>query len=508
MIKKNKNLIKKQPVVVLVGHIDHGKSSILQKIRDFKITEKETGGITQHIGAYEIKEKEQGITFIDTPGHEAFSAMRMRGAKVADIAILVIAADQGIKPQTKEAISHIKKAEIPMIVAINKIDKPSAGPERIKDELSRHDVLVEQRGGKVPSIEVSAETGKGIKDLLEVILLVAEMENLEADISKNAQGVVIESYLDSKKGPIAVLLLEQGILKQKQIIGTGSAIGTIKRMEDFQEKQVKQVSPGQPVLVLGFKKAPIMGEKFETFKNLEQAGQKIKEKQAQAPGVVEKKEDQRILNLILKTDVLGSIEPIEQVLKTLPQEKVVLRILKKQAGDINLSDIKLAETSPASGRAGRAVILGFRVKTPKTILQTARIKHISILSFDLVYDLVEGIRDFMQKVLAPELVRTDFGTLKTLLIFRTEKNRQIVGARVLDGEIRQGLKIEIFRAPSPGEGEEMVGKGKVIALQKNKKDVGKGTKGDEVGILYQGTVRVQKNDILKVYEEKKQKTGL
>ena len=514
MKEKARKLVKKQPVVVLVGHIDHGKSSILQKIRDFKITEKETGGITQHVGAYEVampagrqEEKEQKITFIDTPGHEAFSAMRMRGAKVADIAILVIAADQGIKPQTKEAISHIKKAEIPMIVAINKIDKPSAGPERIKDELSRHDVLVEQRGGKVPSIEVSAETGKGIKDLLEVILLVAEMENLEADISKNAQGVVIESYLDSKKGPIAVLLLEQGILKQKQIIGTGSAIGTIKRMEDFQEKQVKQVSPGQPVLVLGFKKAPIMGEKFETFKNLEQAGQKIKEKQAQAPGVVEKKEDQRILNLILKTDVLGSIEPIEQVLKTLPQEKVVLRILKKQAGDINLSDIKLAETSPASGRAGRAVILGFRVKTPKTILETARIKRISILSFDLVYDLVEGIRDFMQKVLAPELVRTDFGTLKTLLIFRTEKSRQIVGARVLDGEIRQGLKIEIFRASSAGE-EEMVGKGKVIALQRNKKEIGKGAKGDEVGILYEGATRIQENDILKVYEEKKQKMGL
>ena len=501
MIKKNKNLIKKQPVVVLVGHIDHGKSSILQKIRDFKITEKETGGITQHIGAYEIKEKEQGITFIDTPGHEAFSAMRMRGAKVADIAILVIAADQGIKPQTKEAILHIQKAKIPMIVAINKIDKPNAEPERVKDELSKHDVLVEQRGGKVPSVEVSAETGKGIKDLLEVILLVAEMENLEADISKNAQGVVIESCLHSKKGPIATLLLEQGILKQKQIIGTGSTTGTIKRMEDFQGKQKKQVSPGQPVLVLGFKKAPIMGEKFETFKNLEQAQQKIVEKQRQIPRAVEKQEDQKILNLILKTDVLGSIEPIEQVLKTLPQEKVVLRILKKQAGDINLSDIKLAETS-------RAVILGFRVKTPKTILETARIKRISILSFDLVYDLVEGIRDFMQKVLAPELVRTDFGTLKTLLIFRTEKNRQIVGARVLDGEIRQGLKIEIFRAPSPGEGEEMVGKGKVIALQKNKKDVGKGTKGDEVGILYQGTVRVQKNDILKVYEEKKQKTGL
>jgi len=499
--KKSKNLIKKQPVVVLVGHIDHGKSSILQKIRDFKITEKETGGITQHIGAYEVEEKGQKITFIDTPGHEAFGAMRMRGAKVADIAVLVIAAEQGIKPQTKEAILHIKKAKIPMIVAINKIDKPNAVPERIKDELSKYDILVEQRGGKVPSVEVSAETGKGIKDLLEVILLVAEMENLEADISKKAQGVVIESYLNSKKGPMATLLLEQGILKEKEIIGTASTTGTIKRMEDFQGKQIKQVSQGQPVLVLGFKKAPIMGEKFEIFENLEQAAEKIIEKQREMPSVVEKQEDQKILNLILKIDALGSIEPIEQVLKTLPQEKVVLRVLKKQAGDINLSDIKLAETS-------RAVILGFRVNASKTILETARIKHISILSFDLVYDLVEGIRDFMQRVLAPELVRTDLGTLKILIIFKTEKNRQIVGARVLDGEIRQGLKIEIFRVPSSGEEEELAGKGKVVALQKDKKEIGKGTKGDEVGILYEGTIKIQENDVLKVYEEKKQKTGL
>lgn len=500
MKKKQENLIKKQPVVVLVGHIDHGKSSILQKIRDFKITEKETGGITQHIGAYEVEEKGQKITFIDTPGHEAFGAMRARGAKVADIAILVVAADAGVKPQTKEAILHIKKAQIPMIVAINKIDKPDTQAERVKDELSKNDVLVEERGGKIPCVETSAETGKGISGVLEMILLVAEMENLQADISKIGEGVVIESYLDSKRGPTTTLLLEKGILKEGEIIGTPSTCGKIKRMEDFQGEKIEKAEPGQAVLVLGFKNPPIMGEKFRVSDNLEKAKENIETKKVGIAPIVSIEEGQKILNLILKTDVLGSIEPIEQVLKTLPQEKVFLRILKKQVGDVNLSDIKLAEI-------GRAIILGFRVRASASILEVGRRKGIKILNFDLIYDLVEGIRGFMQKVLAPELVRTDMGTLKTLVIFRTEKKRQIVGARVLEGEIRQGVKIEVFRAGEGGE-EEKIGGGKVVGLQKDKKEIGKGTKGDEVGILYEGNVKIQEDDILKAYEEKRQKVEL
>jgi len=488
-------LAKKQPVVVLVGHIDHGKSSILESIRDFKITEKEVGGITQHIGAYEVEQDGKKITFIDTPGHEAFSAMRARGAKVADIAILVVAADEGVKPQTREAILHIKKAQIPMIVAINKMDKPQADPERVRDALAKEDVLVEERGGKIPSVEVSAKTGKGISELLDLVLLIAEMEDLKADISKKGEGVIIESYLDSKRGPIATLLVENGILKEGDVIGTTSTFGKIKRMEDFQGKKIEKAKPGQPVLVLGFEKVPIIGERFTTFSDLKEAKEKIQVKKIEPASVISVESDQKVLNIILKTDVLGSIEPIEEVLKSLPQDKIFLRILKKEAGNVNLSDIKLAET-------GKAVILGFRVKTPSAILEVAQRKKIKILNFDLIYDLVEGVRNYMAKILTPEVVRIDLGKLKTLIIFRTEKKRQIIGARVLEGEIKKGVKLEVFRE------DEKVGEGKVINLQKEKKDIEKGTKGDEVGILYEGNVKIQENDLLIAYEEKKQKGEL
>jgi len=503
MIEKAKNLVKRQPVIVLVGHIDHGKTSILDFIRKTHIAEKEVGGITQHIGAYEIEKDGQKITFIDTPGHEAFSAMRARGAKVADIAILVVAADEGVKPQTKEAILHIKKAQIPMIVAINKVDKTNAVPERVKDELSKYDVLVEERGGKIPCVEVSAKTGKGIADLLDLILLVAEMEKLQADISTNAHGVIIESYLDSKRGPIATLLLESGTLSKGDVLGTSSSFGKIKKMEDFQGKEIEKALPGQPVLVLGFAKVPVIGEEFKVFADLEEARAKIEAEKKKISPVISVEPEQKVLNLILKTDVQGSIEPIEGVLRILPQEKVFLRILKKDIGDINLSDIKLAET-------GRALIIGFRVKTPPLIREIARRKGIKILSFDLIYDLVEGVRRFEERILAPRVVRTDLGRLKTLVVFRTEKRRQIVGARVLEGEIKKGVKIEVFRTPlSPRQGEEeKVGEGKVINLQREKKDIEKGTKGDEVGILYEGNVKIQEGDILVAYEEKRQKVEI
>ncbi len=514
MTKTNKNLTNKQPVVVLVGHIDHGKTSILDSIRKARVAEKEVGGITQHVGAYEVEKtssarpgQAEKITFIDTPGHEAFSAMRARGAKVADIAILVVAADEGVKPQTKEAISHVKKAQIPMIVAINKVDKPGAQPERVKDELAKYDVLVEERGGKIPCVEVSAKTGKGINELLDLISLVAEMENWQVDLTQEAGGVIIESYLDNKRGPTATLLLEKGILKEGGIVATSSCVGKIKRMEDWQGKKIEKALPGQPVLVLGFERVPIIGEEFQVCPDLETAKKRIKkrEQEIELSSFPSSRPGEKVLNLVLKTDVLGSIEPIEEVLKTFPQEKISLRILKKDVGAINLSDIKTAE-------AGRALILGFRVKTPALILEVARRKGIKILNFNLIYDLVEGLRAFMERILAPEVIRVDLGKLKTLIIFRTERRRQIVGARVLEGEIKKGVQLEIFRPFSTNKQEESeeekIGKGKVIGLQKDKKDIEKGTKGDEVGILYEGNVKIQEDDILVAYEEKRQKMGL
>ncbi len=321
------NKIERPPVVVVLGHVDHGKSSILEAIKDLKILERESGGITQHIGAYEIEHSSASsgqaskITFIDTPGHEAFSAMRSRGAKVADIAVLVVAADEGVKPQTKEAISHIKKAGIPLIVAINKIDKPTADPQRVKRELVQEDILVEGMGGKIPSVNVSAQTKEGIEELLEVILLVAEMENLQADISKPAEGAIIEAYLDSLRGPTATLLLTNGVLEPGFIVGTPSAFGKVKSLENFQGAPIKKVYPSMPAIVFGFENVPKVGEEFKVFPDIELAKDFLQKSEKKLSIISSAEPNQKVLNLILKADVLGSLEAIEEVLKDISEEK-------------------------------------------------------------------------------------------------------------------------------------------------------------------------------------------
>ena len=491
--KDNKNLISRPPVVVVLGHVDHGKSSILEKIKDLKITEKESGGITQHIGAYEIEQHEKKITFIDTPGHEAFDAMRSRGAKVADIAILVIAGEEGIKPQTKEAIAHIKKAKIPMIIAINKIDKPGADPERVKRDLMTQDVLVESMGGKIPSVETSAETGKGIPDLLELVLLVAEMEDLKADLSKKAQGIVIESHLDSSRGHTATLILQNGLLKIGDILGTSSAAGKVKIMEDSQGNTIDQALPSMPIILLGFENVPGAGEQFKAFSTIEQAKKEIKEPEKI---VFEKpKEGQRVLKLILKTDVLGSLEAIKRVLKDIPQEKAIINILKAGVGEINDSDVKLAHSSEAK-------IIGFRIKPNQIAQKLALREKISIITFEVIYELAQAVRQALEKRVAHEIVRNDLGKVKILAIFKTDKNSQIIGGKVTEGEVKRGVNLEVYR------NEELVGKGKLAKLQKDKKEIGEVGKGSECGILFQGDIEIEEGDILQAYIEEKVKGEL
>lgn len=500
MKKENQNIIIRPPVVVVLGHVDHGKTLILDFIRKTHVVEKEAGGITQHIGAYEIEHHNKKITFIDTPGHEAFFQMRSRGAKVADIAILVVAADEGMKTQTKEAISHIKKAGIPTIVAINKMDKTEADPEKVKRELSKEEILVETMGGKIPSVEVSAKTGQGISDLLELILLVAEMENLKGDISKPAEGVVIEAYLDALRGPIATLLLQNGILKKGDIVGTPSVFGKIKDLKDFQEVSIKEALPSRPIIILGLENVPRVGEKFKTFSNPESAESFFEKGETR----LEKREvfliepEKKVLNLIIKADVLGSLEAIEEMLKSLPQEKVLIRILKSEAGEVNESDIKLA-------KGAKAKILAFRVKTNKVIQSLASREKIKIITFNVIYELVEGIRSLMEKALVPEIVRQDLGKFKTSVKFWAEKNRQIVGGKVIEGEVKKGTFIEIFRG---GKDEEKIGKGKLVGLQINKKDVEKAIKGQECGVLYEGEEKIEEGDILVIYTEERRKGEL
>ncbi len=498
MPKKKEQSVKLQPrppVVVILGHVDHGKTSILDYIRKTKVAEKEAGGITQHIGAYQIEHQGKKITFIDTPGHEAFSAMRSRGAEVADIAILVVAAEEGIKPQTKEAIKHIKKTGIPLIVALNKIDKKEAQPEKVKGELAKNDIVVESLNGEVPSVNLSAKTGQGIDELLEMIILVAEMQELKSQPDQPASGVIIESYSDERRGATATLLVKKGTLQNKDIVGTDSALGRIKTMEDFQFNPLEKAAPSTPVVVTGFSQVPQVGEKFLTFDSLEAAQARVNRKSAKRK---EDKEvfvfepDKKILNIILKADVQGSLEAIKESFKGIPTDEVVLRVLKAEVGEITESDIKLAESAQAK-------IVGFRTKASPTIQQLAQQRKIRIMLFEVIYELIQGVRELLSKLLEPEIIKNVLGQLKVLALFQTEKDRQVIGGKVTKGQVKKGALIDVIRE------NKKVGQGKIVQLQRNKKDIDEVAKDQECGILFKGNIKIEKGDTLEIYEEEKQK---
>jgi translation initiation factor IF-2 len=504
-VKKPKveETVKRPPVVVVLGHVDHGKSSLLEAIRDFKITAKESGGITQHIGAYEVDHNGSKITFIDTPGHEAFSAMRTRGANLADVALLVVDAAQSVQPQTREAINAIKKAELPMIVVLNKIDLPNADPQKIKNELAKIEIYVESMGGEVPSVNVSAKEKTGIDELLEMISLIAEMKDLVVDIKSPAEGIIIESRLDSLKGPVATVIVQKGILRTKDVIATNTAPAKIRSLEDFQGKVITQANPSQPAIVLGFQGVPGIGETFKSYANLELALENIKKEQ-------EKKEinynadasqdpSKKIANIVLKADFKGSLEAIEGMLKTLPQDQVIVNVIKSEVGDINESDAKLAEMTSAQ-------IIGFRVKINSGVMQLMRNDmsgsgkaRVRIKTFDIIYELIQEVRNGMEKSLEAEMVRKDVGKLKTIVVFWAEKNRQIVGGKITEGEFKKSLKLDVVR------GDTKVGAGRIVNLQRNKKDIDSLKKGDEAGILFEGNVKIEQGDILVAYIEERQK---
>ncbi len=488
---KKENFTPRAPIVVILGHVDHGKTTILDYIKKTNVAGGESGGITQHIGAYEIEHKGKKITFLDTPGHEAFSAMRSRGANVADIAVLVIAGDEGMKPQTKEALAVIKKTETPFIVAINKVDKPGVFPDKVKRELSQMGVLVETLAGDVPSVNTSAKTGIGIEELLDVILLMGEMRNLQGDHSKKAEGVIIESYLDKKRGPIATVLITDGILRAGDAIATKSACGKIKTLESFQGKSMKEALPSQPCIVMGFSDVPSVGESFTIYDTIEEAESATRlNKEAKRIAKNEKKPEpvsgQKSLNIVLKVDVAGSVEAIEKILEQLPDEEAPVRIVKAGAGDITESDIDFAISTNAR-------IVGFRVKAGSMVQRLADDKKIRMAFFDIIYNLLQGVRAWQQEMIKPKFTREEIGRMKTLLVFFTEGSRQIVGGRITDGEVTKGAQIEVARD------NEIIGKGRMISLQKNKKDIDKAVKRDEIGILFDGNVKIKENDILIFY---------
>ncbi|MDO8474166.1 MAG: GTP-binding protein [bacterium] len=474
------------PVVVVLGHVDHGKSSLLEAIReDFKITSKESGGITQHMGAYVVEYQGKSITFLDTPGHEAFSAMRARGANVADIAVLVVAADEGVKLQTKEAIEQAKKAGLPLIVALNKIDKLEANPERVKQELGQEEIFVESFGGKVPCIETSATTKKGISELLEMILLMADLEHKNIDPDKAGEGVVIESSMDSRRGPLATLLVQNGSVRAGDVIATKSAVGKVRTLQDFQGASVSSGLPAMPVLIVGFEACPQVGETFQVFESEEVArAQLVVSPLGRPVQAIAIPQGAKTLDLVLKVDMAGSLEVLSHALLSLPQENVFVRLVDAGVGVIGDKDVRLAQGTHAR-------IIGFRTQVDPTAGDLAQREGIVIETFDVIYDLIQRVRTWMEQEIVQELVTVEIGALSVLAVFLTEKNRQIIGGKVTDGEVRKKSQMKIFR------GEAELGTGKIINLQKDKKDTEVAVRGEECGILYEGSVKIQQGDILK-----------
>lgn len=504
MPTKEHNLATRPPIVVVMGHIDHGKTKLLDTIRKTNVVAKESGGITQHIGAYEIIHNDKKITFIDTPGHEAFEKMRSRGAAVADIAILVVAADEGLKPQTLEALKHIQEAKIPYIVAINKIDKPEANVDRVKTQLAEKEVLLEGWGGNIPFQPLSAMTGEGIPELLELILLVADLEELKADSSAKADGIVIESHMDPKKGVVATLLIKNGTLKSGEFVTIGSVYGKIKSLEDFQGKPVKEATFSSPVLILGLPSVAPLGEQFVALTDKKEA-EKLAEKNAQLlkqASDLAKQEKQAIdenigkaiLNIILRADVAGSEEALNKMISDLNFEKVAAKIIKSGVGDIDESDIKFAQ-------ATNAIICGFKVKAPSPIQMQAENSKIKILTADIIYELIDAVKEALKSLLKPEIERTLIGKLSVLAIFKHQANNdQVIGGKVISGIAKKGAIIDVLKD------SQKIGKGRLTRLQQDKAEAPEVAQGKECGILFTPLeprdLKIQPGFTLEFYEEK------
>jgi len=497
-----KNLSPRAPIVTILGHVDHGKTTLLDTIRKASVASGEAGGITQHISAYQAKKHKKLITFIDTPGHEAFSAMRKRGLSIADIAILVVAADDGVRPQTKEVISYLKEHKLPVIVAINKIDKEDAKPERVKQELAEHGILFEEWGGDTICIEISAKSNINIDKLLESILLVSEVEDFRADQKRDGLAVILESHLDPQKGPVATALVRTGTLKIGQDLVAGSAFGRIRRIEDFMGKSIDLALPSVPATIYGFNTTPKTNDVVQVVsgKGLARLRSKealIKDGIKSKVGKIQSDEEKELKHLIivLKADVQGSLEAIEQILSTLPTNEVVLEILDSGVGSITESDVRTAKNASA-------LLVGFNSEPTSVARRLAETSHVEILTYSIIYKLVDALKDRLTALLPPETVRTDFGRLSVLAVFKTGKHDMIVGGRVSEGKLIRGSLIEIKR------GDEIMGSGKMLNLQRNKENADEVSQGNECGVVFEGSEKIQVGDILICFKEEEKKRSL
>ncbi|TSD04119.1 MAG: translation initiation factor IF-2 [Parcubacteria group bacterium Greene0714_36] len=491
--------IPRPPIIVVVGHIDHGKTTILDWYRKTKVTEKESGGITQHIGAYEVEHNGKRLTFIDTPGHESFSKIRRRGAELADVAILVVAADDGVKPQTREAITVLKDANIPFAVAINKIDKPDANTERVKQELAKEEVLVESYGGTVPAVETSGRTGQGLEELLETMLLLGEMQELTSDPDMPGEGVVIETERDPRRGNTATLLVRNGTLRKGSTIVTGRFTESVRILENFAGHAADALGPSSPARVAGLAAVPVVGDTFRAYASRGEAEAAIRvlppeaaiNGVSRASGVDEHKE--RMFSIILKSDVFGSQEALAEALLKLSSPAVTIRLLSAGTGDINETDIKLALATHL------VTIVGFRVRVDAAARELARAQNIRIVTGTVIYDLLDQVKQAVTDLIPPEVTRIDIGRVKILKIFKKDQGKQVVGGRVETGKIMKGALIEIVRMKS------VIGTGTVAGLQRGPQQVEEVAQATECGMMIESRTAIEETDELVVYQTETKK---
>lgn len=496
-VKIKNSLITRPPVVVILGHIDHGKTTLLDTIRKANVAAGEAGGITQHIGAYHIEHNGRTIAFIDTPGHEAFTKMRSRGATVADIGILVVAADDGVKPQTKEAIAILQETKLPFVVAFTKADKPEANVARAKQQLSENGVQIEEWGGKVPAHEVSGKTGQGVHELLDLIQLVADVEDLKGDTSVGATGVVIESHRDARQGNVATVLIKNGTMRYGEYIVAEQVMGKIKSMKDPSGRVIQEatfLTPG--VIITGFDDVPSPGASFsvvpakdEAQKIAQDAKHKIKKTNITGTQALS---GIPVLKIILKVDKQGSVEAIEKSFEKIPQTKVCVEVLSVGIGDVSETDLKMAYSTGAP-------LFAFHVKIPPNMQLLAEQFGVVLYSFDIIYDLLEALEKEMVKLLQPTVERVSRGVLKILGIFKQSANSQVVGGKVVSGTLQKGSKVVITRS------KKQIGEAVISQLQRNKVDVTEVSDGAECGILLntKGEVPpIEIGDMLEAVDEK------
>ncbi|MEI6040462.1 MAG: translation initiation factor IF-2 [Candidatus Berkelbacteria bacterium] len=495
-----KHLTSRPPVITVMGHVDHGKTKLLDAIRSTDVVATESGGITQHIGAYQVTIKskesktERTITCLDTPGHEAFSAMRAHGANITDVIILVVAANDGVKPQTVEAARHAKEANVPVVVAINKIDLPDADIDRVKRQLADIGLLPEEWGGNVPMVGISAKDHTNIDELLEMVLLVSDMKEMQADATVPAAGVVIESHMQAGKGPLATILVQEGTLHLNEPVIIGQTYGKIRIMENYLGKKIKEAGPSTPVQIAGLQDLPNFGDRFQAVSNEKEARDLVKTKSIHRKviSITELSKDikegkLKELKIVLKSDVAGSLEAIRTSLEKISNSEVKINIVHEGVGDISDSDVNMA-------LASEALVIGFRVKANAEVMNLAKRENIKISIYDIIYQLLDDLTAALSGLLEPEIIETEVGRMEILAIFKVSRQDQIIGGKVTTGKIENGCVVKIVRE------KETIGEGKISSLQQNKSAANSVLEGFECGLKVTSATKIKVGDSLECYK--------